>query len=269
MVGFPPLVQAVGVKKDTTASLIAELRHGLNFWDGFGRPRQRRGSIPTVLTCFPYYTGWGQIRGWEGGGGRAPSLTGPLLANPCPMGKLLTRKQQWRRTRTRKHAWGDLPPEVLEAMLAVNHGGREKSFSWDYGYIGILGLKSSKVAEEANHREVCKGHPLHQHREQESADATGSDLTAGAKSASGTGDPVHIPRSMSCSSLSTKRMLFARSSSRVELSEGAAGREKATCRRVLGRRGVSFDTQVRSVMASLGIKTWMSTPSSVTLATCM
>lgn len=195
-------------------------------------------------TLLPYYSGWGRTQGWEAGGGWDPSLSGLLVANLNLMGKLLTRKQQWRRTRTRKHAWGDLPPEVLEAMLAACSGGMSKSLSWDQSYLSNMKLKPNETVEESTRRvsqQQEQQEPQHQNK-QESTDAT--DSRAGAKSASGGVAPVLIPRSVSCSSLSTRRILFPRSSSRDELGEGSARRVSASQRRVLGRRGVSFDTQV-------------------------
>lgn len=161
----------------------------------------------------------------------APPRGAPTLTTG-PYSKMLTRKQRWRRTRTRKNAWGNLPPEVLDAMLAGG-GGMPKSVSWDHSYAAGLKLRADAAAEAA--RRAAK---------------EDSRLKAAAAAAAGGGRGGQMPRSVSCSSLAPKRTLFPRSNSKDELgtrprrgSGPPTGRQHG--RDMLPhRRGVSFDTQV-------------------------
>lgn len=125
---------------------------------------------------------------------------------------------------------------MLEAMLAASGGGMmSKSVSWDHSYAVGLKLKADKAAEAAR-REAAKEDS--RVRAAAAAQASGDG---------GAGEAVHIPRSVSCSSLAAKRALFPRSSSKDELGSGAARERGASAgvrRRVLHRRGVCFDTQV-------------------------
>ncbi|CAM9375650.1 unnamed protein product [Scytosiphon promiscuus] len=147
---------------------------------------------------------------------------------------MLTRKQRWRRTRTRKNAWGDLPPEVLDSMLAT---GMSKSVSWDHSYAAALKIRADKAKEVARR-----------------AEKEDSRVKAAAVAAAA------IPRSVSCSSLAPKRSLFHRSnSSRDGLDGGggaatprrgssAAAQQQQRRRMLPHRRGVSFNTQVKMVL---------------------
>lgn len=120
-------------------------------------------------------------------------------------------------------------------MLAASGGGISKSVSWDHSYAAGLKLKANKAAEAAR---------------REAAQEDSRVRAAAAAQASGggaAGEAVHIPRSVSCSSLAAKRTLFPRSSSKDELGSGevtARGANAGVRRRVLHRRGVCFDTQV-------------------------
>ncbi|CAN0118015.1 unnamed protein product, partial [Ectocarpus fasciculatus] len=157
---------------------------------------------------------------------------------------MYTRKQRWRRTRTRKQTWGDLPPELLDAMLAAGGGGMPKSVSWDHSYAAGLKIRADKAAEVA-HRAAAEDSKL--------------KAAAAAAAAKGRGVEVSIPRSVSCSSLGPKRTLFARTSSKDELGDtGGGGVRRGSSattaaaqhrRRILPhRRGVSFNTQVKMVL---------------------
>ncbi|CAM9420325.1 unnamed protein product, partial [Ectocarpus sp. 13 AM-2016] len=158
---------------------------------------------------------------------------------------MYTRKQRWRRTRTRKQAWGDLPPELLDAMLAAGGGGMPKSVSWDHSYAAGLKIRADRAAEVA-HRAAAEDSKLR------------AAAAAAAVAAKGTGVEVSIPRSVSCSSLGPKRTLFARtSSSKGELGAAGGGVRRGSSattaaqhrRRMLPhRRGVSFNTQVKMVL---------------------
>lgn len=172
------------------------------------------------------FQGFRQYGVVEGQSRGAPCLTvSPLLS-----AAMLTRKQRWRRTRTRKNAWGDLPPEVLDSMLTT---GMSKSVSWDHSYAAALKIRANKAAEVAR-----------------KAEKEDSRLKA-AKAAA-----AAIPRSVSCSSLAPKRSLFHRSNSSRDGLDGGGGaatpRRGSTAvaaqqqrRRLLPhRRGVSFNTQV-------------------------
>ncbi|CAM9349732.1 unnamed protein product [Choristocarpus tenellus] len=129
---------------------------------------------------------------------------------------MLTRKQQWRRTRTRKNAWSDLPPDLLDSMMPGG-GGINKSASWDHSFALALRVKAERAQAEARRLQADKAR-------------------AAAASAR------HIPRSVSCSSLSAKRTLFPRNSSRLsfagQLGVSVKGRGKY----------VSFDTQVKMIL---------------------
>lgn len=110
-----------------------------------------------------------------------------------------------------------------------------KSVSWDHSYAVGLKLKADKAAEVARRAAAQEDNRA---RVAAAAQASGGG---------GAGESVHIPRSVSCSSLAAKRTLFPRSSSRDELGSGGAGARReggGSRRRVLHRRGVSFDTQV-------------------------
>eukprot|EP00904_Undaria_pinnatifida_P013439 jgi/Undpi1/9225/HiC_scaffold_26.g11683.m1 len=164
---------------------------------------------------------------------------------------MFTRKQQWRRTRTRKHAWGNLPPEVIEAMLAAGAGtGVPKSVSWDHSY--SAGLRVSEAADAA--RRAAKQEDSSRTKEAaavaslaaKSSSSSAVGMTAAAPTAAAeAAATVPMPRSVSCSSLAPKRTLFPRSSSRDDLGPSAAARRANAARgRLLPRRrGVSFDTQ--------------------------
>lgn len=171
---------------------------------------------------------WGVVEAQPRG---APTLT--TGTHP----KMLTRKQRWRRTRTRKNAWGNLPPEVLDAMLAGG-GGMPKSVSWDHSYAAGLKIRADAAAEVA--RRAAK---------------EDSRLKAAAAAAAVRGGP--IPRSVSCSSLAPKRTLFPRSNSKDELGTRPRRGSGPPTGRHIGRdmlphrRGVSFDTQVRGRFGGL------------------
>ena len=222
------------------------------------RPGARRGeSLGKVVVPFSYYSGWG---GDEAGSARAPSLGGPLLAD------MFTRKQQWRRTRTRKHAWGNLPPEVVEAMLAAGGGtGVPKSVSWDHSYSAGLMSRDSEAADAA--RRAAKQENSSRTNEaavaaraaKTTSAAVGVSAAAAAEAeaaaaAEAAASALHLPRSVSCSSLAPKRTLFPRTSSRDDLGPSAAARRANAARgRLLPRRrGVSFDTQVRESDLTFG-----------------
>lgn len=207
--------------------------------------RRRGESLGKVVVPFLYYLGWGAD---EAGSARAPSLDGPVLAD------MFTRKQQWRRTRTRKHAWGNLPPEVVEAMLAAGGGtGVPKSVSWDHSYSAGLKLRDTESADAA--RRAARQEESSRSNEAAVAalaaktkgSALGVSAAAAAAEAAAEAAAVNLPRSVSCSSLAPKRTLFPRTSSRDDLGPSAAARRANTARgRLLPRRrGVSFDTQVR------------------------
>ena len=174
---------------------------------------------------------WGVVEAQPRG---APTLT--TGTHP----KMLTRKQRWRRTRTRKNAWGNLPPEVLDAMLAGG-GGMPKSVSWDHSYAAGLKIRADAAAEAA--RRAAK---------------EDSRLKAAAAAAAVRGGP--IPRSVSCSSLAPKRTLFPRSNSKDELGTRPRRGSGPPTGRHIGRdmlphrRGVSFDTQVRGRFGGLSCR---------------
>ncbi len=168
----------------------------------------------------------------EGRAVGAPTLT-TGRGGAC-FSTMLTRKQRWRRTRTRKNAWGDLPPEVLDAMLGGV--GMPKSVSWDHSYAAALKIRADKAAEVAR-RAAAK---------EDSRVKAAAAMTMG-----GRGDPGQMPRSVSCSSLAPKRTLFPRSSSKDGLERGAPRRGSSAATGQQGRRhmlphrrGVSFNTQV-------------------------
>lgn len=198
--------------------------------------RQHQRSTSLVLPFRQFrYSGWG---GDEASGGQvAPSVDGPLAL------EMLTRKQQWRRTRTRKHVWADLPPEVVEAMMAAGGSrcaGMAKSVSWDHSYAAGLRIRADNAT-----RRHDDSRATHQKRSRHGSTAA----SAAGSRANGTGaaEPVQIPRSVSCSSLSAKRTLFPRTSSRDELAGTAAQARRGSVvrRRIMPRRrGVTFDTQV-------------------------
>lgn len=159
---------------------------------------------------------------------------------------MLTRKQQWRRTRTRKQAWGNLPPEVLEAMLTAGAGGglpsMPKSISWDHSYAAGLKLRAARAARAVKEGARAKATAA----AAAVAGAATSSSAAGGKGGGAGAEAAHIPRSASCSSLGPKRTLFPRSSSRDDLRESADKRRMSNSRRrILPRRKtVTFNTQV-------------------------
>lgn len=165
---------------------------------------------------------------------------------------MLTRKQQWRRTRTRKQSWGDLPPEVLEAMLAAGSAGMSKSVSWDHSFAAGMKMRAERAKEEEARRATQREVDATKAAAAAATSAAGIDASksaTGGNGAVGGGEAVYIPRSVSCSSLAAKRSLFQRSASRDEFGSSGAGgvgsrRGSAQRRRVMHRRGVSFDTQV-------------------------
>lgn len=178
---------------------------------------------------------------------------------------LLTRKQQWRRTRTRnKRSWGDLPPEVLEAMLGGG-ANMSKSVSWDQSFAAALRARAEQSRAEAIRvaaAAVATGSAAAAARGGQQGEGRKGAMVNTRHAGAGSVQDQHIPRSVSCSSLEARRTLFPRSSSRDEL--GVAGKPGAGVRRgsdgrrgVLHRRGVSFDTQVRmkSVVVSYHIST--------------
>lgn len=209
---------------------------GLHYTTRYTRRRQPGGTV--FVAPFPYYTGWGQTH--ESGASGGQQLVSPLITGPI-MG-MLTRKQQWRRTRTRnKQSWGDFPPEVLEAMLGGNGAaGMIKSVSWDHSYTVGSRQRADQRRTDVN--------PAAKHD-----DANVEPNSHPSSSAGSHGIPeVHIPRSVSCSSLAEKRTLFPRSSSgdglgtdRAAVTGTGSQIGSKVRHRVLHRRGVRFDTQVR------------------------
>ncbi|CAM9907360.1 unnamed protein product, partial [Discosporangium mesarthrocarpum] len=135
---------------------------------------------------------------------------------------MLTRKQQWRRTRTRKNAWSDLPPELQDAIM-VGGTGFNKSISWDHSFALAARVNAEKAQAEARRAQADKARAA--------AAATASSARP-------------IPRSVSCSSLSVRRTLFPRNSKRLSLSGHGGGKNG----RVGHRIGVSFDSQVKMVL---------------------
>lgn len=168
---------------------------------------------------------------------KVPSLSDRLIATGNPMSKLLTRKQQWRRTRTRRHSWANLPPELLEAMLAASSRGISKPVPLELSY--AKGMKAEPNQGGGNPGNMTQ----RRQQDREELASTPPDPTS-VKTPSGVADPLHLPRSMSCSSLTTNRILFPRSSSRDGLGERSIRRERRG-RRILGRKKISFDAQVR------------------------
>ena len=135
-------------------------------------------------------------------------------------------------------------------MLAAGGGtGVPKSVSWDSYSVGLKSRASE--AADAARRAAREEDSL---RAKEAAVAARAAKTSSAPAAAAAaaaaeeaGPALHIPRSVSCSSLAPKRTLFPRISSRDGLGPSVAARRANTGRgRLLPRRrGVSFDTQVR------------------------
>lgn len=141
-------------------------------------------------------------------------------------------------------------------MLAAGGGtGVPKSVSWDHSYSAGLKSRTTEAADAA--RRAAKQEDSSRAKEaavaaraaktNSSAAVGAAAATAAAGAAEGAAPAVHLPRSVSCSSLAPKRTLFPRTSSRDDLGPSAAARRANTARgRLLPRRrGVSFDTQVR------------------------
>lgn len=156
---------------------------------------------------------------------------------------MLTRKQMWRRTKTRKRLWGALPPEVLEDMLA-NSRGIPKAVVWDHNFAEIQ-LRVERAAETARRAS----------REEEEGQSLAGEVATAAAAASpnaGVGAeaaPI-IPRSVSDSSLSSRRTLFPRSSSKHDL--GPVASDAVDAVRRPHRKSVRFNTQVcTSLLSSL------------------
>lgn len=124
-------------------------------------------------------------------------------------------------------------------MLAAGAGGMSKSISWDHSYAAGLKMRADKAADAAR-RAAKQGSRV------EAAAKAAKAKAAAARAGGGGGEAVHIPRSVSCSSLAEKRTLFPRSSSKTDLGgNGGVRRGSASKRRGLPqRKGVSFDTQV-------------------------
>lgn len=152
---------------------------------------------------------------------------------------MLTRKQIWRRTKTRKRFWGALPPEVLEDMLA-NSRGIPKAVVWDHNFAEKQ-LRVEQAAETA--RRAAK-------EEEEGRRSAGKVVTVAAGPNAGMGaEPVpSIPRSVSDSSLSSRRTLFPRSSSKHDLGPEASGAVDAVRRPHW--KSVRFNTQVGTSLLS-------------------
>lgn len=152
---------------------------------------------------------------------------------------MLTRKQIWRRTKTRKRLWGALPPEVLEDMLA-NSRGIPKAVVWDHNFAEMQ-LRVERAAETA--RRAAK-------EEEEGRSSAGEAVTAMTGPNAGVGaEPIpNIPRSVSDSSLTSRRTLFPRSSSKHDLGPEASVAVDAVRRP--HRKSVRFNTQVGTFLLS-------------------
>ena len=109
---------------------------------------------------------------------------------------MLTRKQQWRRIRTRnKRAWGDLPPEVLEAMLGGG-ANMSKSVSWDQSFAAALRERAGQSRAEAVRAATQAGR-------KDALDAAAAAAAAGNGRLGGGGAPGTISRGGGCNSGTT------------------------------------------------------------------
>lgn len=138
-----------------------------------------------------------------------------------------------------------------------------KSVSWDQSFAAALRERAEQSRAEAVRAATQAGR-------KDALDAAAAEAAAAGIGRAGGGSTPgagvgtmnrggggiaekHIPRSVSCSSLEARRTLFPRSASRDEFGEsekgagaGGSARRRGSDgrRRVLRRRGVSFDTQV-------------------------
>ncbi|CAM9921087.1 unnamed protein product, partial [Phaeothamnion confervicola] len=140
---------------------------------------------------------------------------------------VLTRKQQWRRTKTRRQGWVELPPDVMDQMLG-NGTGLPKIASWDTSMSASAKFRGAERAVE--------------------------DQFAKAQAAAAAALPQSMPaaalqRSVSCQALAAKRTLFPRPNSKADLpGTAAAGDGPRTLSAFRRTRHVSFDVRVKMIL---------------------